>query len=63
MSVRDRIKAAVETTVTNFVYYDREKSEDLPEGKIEEAVGRGDVTVEEIVEMFATCIRREFPQG
>lgn len=46
------ILANVEDMVTDFLYYDRKGDEDLPRGEIEEAIAKGEITVEEIVELF-----------
>lgn len=40
-----------------LLYYGRRGDEDLPRGEIEEAVKEGEVTVEEIVAIFAKGLR------
>jgi hypothetical protein len=57
MSVRDSIRSAVEGSVNDLLC----GRCDIREGEIEAAVGRCEITVEEIIELFATSIRREFP--
>ena len=49
---KEIILANVEDMVTDFLYYDRKGDEDLPRGEIEEAIAKGEITVEEIVELF-----------
>lgn len=46
--------------VIGFMYYDRKESETLPRGAIEEAVENGEVTVQEIIDEFATELRKNF---
>jgi len=58
---RNTIAAVVEDLVSNFLYYDRKEDEDLPRGAIEEAISAGEVSVEEIVELFEYALRRGLP--
>ncbi len=57
MAVADEhLKNLILCTITDmtgdFMYYDRKDDEDLPRGKIEEAVKKGLVTIDEMVERF-----------
>lgn len=49
---REFIIAEVSDLVDNFLYYDRKEDETLPRGSIEEAIKAGEVSVDEIVEVF-----------
>jgi hypothetical protein len=51
------ILEAVEDLVLDFLVYDRQEDEDLPEGAIENALDKGDITEEEIVNKFKECLR------
>jgi hypothetical protein len=48
------ILGTVEDGVSNLLYYDRKEDEDLPLGAIDEAVRLGEVTIDEIVDLFRT---------
>jgi len=37
-----------------FLYYDRKEDSEFPVGSIEEAIDSGEVTLDEIVEVFLT---------
>lgn len=52
-SRREIIFAAVTDLVSDFLYYDRKEDEDLPRDAIEEALEKGEITVEEILDHFA----------
>jgi len=49
---RDHIVATVSDLVGSLLYYDRKEDEDLPRGAIEEAIAAGEVTIDEIVDLF-----------
>ena len=46
------IMATISDAVSCFLYYDRKEDSQLPRGAIEEAVERGEISVDEIVEAF-----------
>lgn len=50
---REHILAAAEDLISNFLYYDRKEDEDLPREAIEEAIAAGEVTVDELLAIFA----------
>lgn len=52
MTRRDLIIANVEDLVIDFLYYDRKEDEELPRGEIQDAVNSGEISIEEIVEIF-----------
>jgi hypothetical protein len=54
---RQHIAATIMDLVSNFVYYDRKEDEELPRGALEEAVKAGEVTVDEMIELFAEQLR------
>ncbi len=52
MERRERILAAANDLARDFLYYDRKEDEELVRGEIQEAVEKGEVTKDEIVEEF-----------
>jgi len=58
VSRRQTILAAVDDLVGELLYYGRKEDQDLPRGEIEAAIRAGELTVEDIVEAFATPLRR-----
>ncbi len=46
--------------VSNFIYYDRKEDENLPRGAIEKAVENGVITVDEMIEIFALELKKQF---
>ena len=46
------LKDTIEDLVIDFIVHDRKEDVDLPRGKIEELINNGDVTVDEIVNVF-----------
>ena len=50
--MRKIIEAAISDLVKDFVMYDRREDEDLPAGAIEHAVRNGEITIDEMVEIF-----------
>jgi hypothetical protein len=50
--VRSVILDVVSDLVAGFLYYDRKESESLPRGAIEQALGTGVITFDEIVSAF-----------
>ena len=58
MASKETVLETVDDLVSDFLYYDRKEDEDLPRGKIEAMVSRGEITVDEIVERFSIEIRK-----
>ena len=58
MDRREKILAALDTTVANFLYYDRKEDEDLPRGEIEEALANGETSIGELVTWFEVALRQ-----
>lgn len=50
--MKDNILRTVNDLVSNFLYYDRKEDEELPRGAILEAVKKGEITEDEIVQRF-----------
>lgn len=46
------ILGTVSDLAGNFMYYDRKEDEDLGKGEIEDAIAKGEITVQEIGEHF-----------
>ena len=55
----DRIRATITDMVSDLLYYNRKEDEDLPRGAIEDAISSGEVSLDEMVELF----RRELIKG
>lgn len=49
---RQRILNLAEDLMSNFLFYDRKEDEDLPVDAIEEAIINGEITTEEILDVF-----------
>ncbi len=56
-TTRELIFDTIDDAVGRLIYYGRREDEDLPLGAIERAVASGEVTVDEMVEQFATRLR------
>jgi hypothetical protein len=54
---RQTIQYTIEGLIADFLYYGRKEDEDLPRGEIEAAVKAGEITVEEMVDLFAKKLR------
>lgn len=52
----DNINSAIEDLVSDFLYYDRKEDEDLKLGDIEEAIEKGEITIEQIANKFKNRI-------
>ena len=57
---RQHILHAVTDMVADFMYYDRKEDEDLPLESIEEAVELGEISVQEIIDAFASDLKQNF---
>lgn len=55
-SRRQLILTHVADLVSDFLYYNRKEDEDLPVGAIQDAVGEGEITADEIVAKFRECL-------
>ena len=60
-SNKELILDHIETTVSNFVYYDRRNCEELPQGALEKAVENGEISVEDMVEHFKSLLKSSLP--
>lgn len=54
---RQNIIANVVDCVTKLFWDDRKEDEDLPRGSIEEAVKNGEISADEMVELFAARLK------
>lgn len=59
LSRADMIRDTITDLVSSFVRHDRGLDPDLPPGAIQEAVAAGEITVAEMVGLFADDLRRE----
>jgi hypothetical protein len=56
----DAILVRLSDLVNGFFYYDRKEDAELPRGAIEDAVKRGFITVDEMLEHFEKEFRAQF---
>jgi len=59
VNYRNTILSIVGDMVSNLLYYDRKGCEVLPMGALEEAVEKGDITVDEIAECFKESLSKK----
>jgi len=52
-TVKDQVFAYFHDMVSDILYYDRKHDEELPVGYIEDAIKRGEFTIDEFVDAFA----------
>lgn len=57
MEAKELILNTVDDLVADFLYYGRKEDEELPVGEIEKNIETGNITVEEIVAKFESCLR------
>ncbi len=50
---RERIINILSDSIINLLYYDRKEDEGLPCGGIEEAIKAGEITVEEMIQIWS----------
>ena len=56
--LRDMILGTVTDLVGNLLYYDRKDDEELEEDDIQDAVARGVVSIDDIVNEFRTALEK-----
>lgn len=49
---KDYVNDVISDMIADFLYYDRKEDDTLPRGAIEEMVIVGEITVDDMVEMF-----------
>lgn len=54
---KQRILDLISDGVGRLMYYDRKEDDELPRGAIEEAVSKGEITLDEMVAEFANELR------
>jgi hypothetical protein len=52
------IENTIKDLVSSFLYYDRKEDEELPVGEIERALDEGEITVDEIIKIFADSLKK-----
>lgn len=60
VNLMEKVKAVVSDTIADFFYYDRKECEYLPLRCIEEAIKNGDITEEEIIQLFKVSLEEGF---
>lgn len=56
------IQGAVNQSIANFLYYDRKEDEDLQVGQIQEAINQGELTSQELGNMFLEALHANLSQ-
>jgi len=59
MDKRKLVFNTVEDLVADFLYYDRKEDEELPRGEIERMIKDGDITIQEILDLFQHVLIRQ----
>ncbi len=59
MSRRELIEITVQDLVQSLLWEDRKEDEELERGDIEDAIAKGEISVEEIIKIFADRLREE----
>jgi hypothetical protein len=54
--MKEIIFNTIDDLISDFIYYDRKEDDELPRGKIEETIKKGDVTKEEIINEFVRIL-------
>lgn len=49
---KEYVNDVIGDMIADFLYYDRKEDDILPQGKIDEMVEAGEITVDEMVEVF-----------
>ncbi len=57
---REHIEASIDTLFMKWLYYDRKECDSLPVGSIEKAVEEGEITKQEILDLFIAEIEDAF---
>jgi hypothetical protein len=52
MLIKQKINNVISDMVADFLYYDRKEDEDLPVGKIEQAIINEEIKIQDIVDTF-----------
>lgn len=58
-SDRETLAATISDLVKDLLVYDRREDEQLPEGRIEDMIARGEVTIEQMVDCFRRGLEEE----
>jgi len=58
--MKDYINGVISDAVAEFAYFDRKEDENLSVSELEAVVESGEVTVDEMVEMFRTHLKKAF---
>lgn len=58
--MKDLIIANIEDLVSNFLYYDRKEDEDLSVEQLNSAIKSGEITLDEIADIFKSELQRRF---
>lgn len=56
---RELIKESIEDLVWNLLDYGRREDDELPRGAIEEAVREGEITIDEMIQIFADQLHKD----
>jgi len=62
MTRREIIVATLTDSVTDLLFYDRKEDESLPINDIEEAIQMGELTIEDMIEVWGNALGRGLNQ-
>lgn len=57
MTRKELILGTIRDGVSDLMYYDRKEDEELPRGSIEEAIQKGELTMEDMVDAFREALK------
>ena len=57
MTRREYIIATLTDSIIDLLYYDRKEDESFPKGGIESAITAGEITVDEMIEVWSGALR------
>jgi len=60
MDPKRKVFEALENSISKFLYYDRKEDDDLNVEQFKQAVRRGDITLDEMVDYFTNSLIEYF---
>lgn len=55
---KEYVDDVISDLISDLLYYDRKEDDTLPRGHIENMIKDGELTVDELIEMFATHLKK-----
>ncbi len=62
MTRKELILGTISDGVSDLMYYDRKEDEQLPRGAIEEAIQKGELTMEDMVDAFQEALKEHIKE-